>query len=215
MHYSTIFFDLDDTLYPHGNGLWDAIGERMNLFMIEKIGLTAMDVPALRTQYFRDYGTTLRGLQLHHSVDSQEYLDYVHDLDLGEFLEPNPLLDEMLSDLKQDCWIFTNADHKHASNVLEILGISSRFQGIIDVTALDFVCKPELESFQRALDIAGCPETSRCVFIDDSVENIQSGVEMGLNSILINKQNTPHKEEYRQMSSILDLPLLMPELWAA
>ena len=41
MCFETLFFDLDDTLYPPTSGLWDAIGERIETFMreyVHKIG---------------------------------------------------------------------------------------------------------------------------------------------------------------------------------
>ena len=63
MRFSTLFFDLDDTLYPASTGLWHAIKERMNMFMHERLCLPEAEIPALREQYFKTYGTTLRGLQ--------------------------------------------------------------------------------------------------------------------------------------------------------
>ena len=69
MRFTTLFFDLDDTLYPSSTGLWPAIKDRMNLYMIERLGIPENDVPFLREQYFKMYGTTLRGLEERHKVD--------------------------------------------------------------------------------------------------------------------------------------------------
>ena len=69
MRFTTLFFDLDDTLYPNSTGLWIAIKERMNMYMREQLGIPEKDVPQLREQYFKMYGTTLRGLQARHRVD--------------------------------------------------------------------------------------------------------------------------------------------------
>ena len=44
--------------------------------------LPVEEVDILRRNYFEQYGTTLRGLQIHHQVDTDEYLAYVHDLPL-------------------------------------------------------------------------------------------------------------------------------------
>ena len=84
MNFSTLFFDLDDTLYPNNTGLWEAIRERMALYMSERLGLPREQVQTLRKTYFQTYGTTLRGLQLHHEVDVDDYLAFVHDLPLEE-----------------------------------------------------------------------------------------------------------------------------------
>ena len=64
--YSTVFLDLDDTLYPSSNGVWDAIGERINLFMMERLAIEPDRVRVLRDSYFRNYGTTLHGLMANH-----------------------------------------------------------------------------------------------------------------------------------------------------
>ncbi len=52
MQYTTIFIDLDDTLYPAGNGLWQAIKERIRQYMRERLGVPAQVVPELSHQYF-------------------------------------------------------------------------------------------------------------------------------------------------------------------
>ncbi len=67
--FTTIFFDLDDTLYPASSGLWPTLKARMSQYMIEIMGIPAGEVPGLREKYFRRYGTTLRGLQANHQVD--------------------------------------------------------------------------------------------------------------------------------------------------
>ena len=121
MVYTTIFFDLDDTLYTRRKGLWYAIGARMNRYMVERVGLPEADVPLLRRHYFETYGTTLRGLQRHYKVDSDDYLAFVHDIRLRNYLQPEPELRRLLLSLPQRCWVFTNADSDHAKRVLTIL----------------------------------------------------------------------------------------------
>ncbi len=88
----TIFFDLDDTLYPNANGLWRAIRMRIGLYMKERLNLPEGDIPGLRRFYFEKYGTTLRGLQIHKHIDPLDYLAYVHDLPLQDYLSPAPQL---------------------------------------------------------------------------------------------------------------------------
>jgi len=80
MRFSHIFFDLDDTLYPSTNGLWNSIRQRMNEYMLERLNIPPEQVAIIRRRYFETYGTTLRGLQLHYQVDADEFLAYVHDL---------------------------------------------------------------------------------------------------------------------------------------
>jgi FMN phosphatase YigB (HAD superfamily) len=44
MRFKNLFFDLDDTLYPASSGLWDAIRERMNVYMRKFIDLPMEEI---------------------------------------------------------------------------------------------------------------------------------------------------------------------------
>src|SRR5688572_6973279 len=80
MRFTTIFFDLDDTLYPSSAGLWKNIKERIGIYMYERMHIPQEEVPTLREKYLLEYGTTMRGLQAHHKIDTEDFLAYVHDL---------------------------------------------------------------------------------------------------------------------------------------
>jgi len=192
MRFTTIFFDLDDTLYPNSTGLWHAIKERMNLYMTEHMGMDEKDVPALREQYFKMYGTTLRGLQARHDVDAQDYLAYVHDLPLEKYLTPNPLQREIIASLPTRNLIFTNADANHARRVLKILNLDDLFDTIIDVNEVAPYCKPMPESFAIAQDIADEPDPRKCVMIDDLPHTTRAALGVGMASILYGtEESTP------------------------
>jgi putative hydrolase of the HAD superfamily len=224
MTYSTLFFDLDDTLYDPRNGLWEAIRRRMSLFMAERLEIPPETIPSLRRQYFEQYGTTLRGLQIHYHVDSDEYLDFVHDLPLDQFLQPRPELRQMLLSLPQRRWIFTNADDRHALRVLKQLDLEGCFEGIIDVRAIRFACKPEPEAYQRALALAGDPASQECVMLDDSERNLSPARHIGFTTILVSP-NGKLAAALAQASldggpsyilkDLLELPRVMPELWGS
>jgi putative hydrolase of the HAD superfamily len=213
MSFTTLFFDLDDTLYPSGNGLWDAIGQRMNRFMIDRLKLPELEVPSIRRQYFEKYGTTMRGLQIHHAVDADEYLSYVHDLRLDQYLQPNPHLRSLLSSLPQKCWVFTNADAGHAGRVVAELGLQGCFDGIIDVRAIQFACKPEAIAYQRALELAGCPPPAECVMLDDSVRNLVPARQLGFSTVWVSRNGTSHPAAIHTLADLHQLPYAMPELW--
>jgi pyrimidine 5'-nucleotidase len=184
MRFTTLFFDLDDTLYPSSAGLWHAIKDRMNLFMRERLSIPEADIPSLREQYFKTYGTTLRGLQEHHKVDTAEYLAYVHDLPLQDFLKPNPLVREVIASLPTRNLIFTNADVPHAKRVLKALELEDLFDVIVDVNAMAPYCKPMPESFAIAMDLADEPDPRRCVMIDDLPRTTRAALQVGMASIL-------------------------------
>jgi len=213
MTYTHLLFDLDDTLYSSDNGLWSEIRARMGQYMVEKLGLPEEEVPAIRRMYFLTYGTTLRGLQKHYNVDADDYLDYVHDINLKDFILPSPELREMVSSLPQACWIFTNADANHASRVLDTIGLSGCFRGIIDVRAIQFACKPEIVAYQRALTLVGNPEPQQCVMLDDSVTNLLPAHQLGFTTILISQNGDEHHGVDHTIPNLLSLPQVLPILW--
>jgi putative hydrolase of the HAD superfamily len=151
MAFTTIFFDLDETLYPASCGLWPAIKERINLYMRERLDFTPEQIEILRVKYFREYGTTLRGLQANHNVSEEDYLAFVHDLPLEEYLQPDAELRAMLETLTTQKFIFTNADAAHASRVIHALGLDGCFNAILDVHVVVPYCKPMRQSFEIAL----------------------------------------------------------------
>lgn len=213
MRYRTIFFDLDDTLYSSQTGLWDAIKARMNSYMAERLGLAWELIPELRSHYYQKYGTTLRGLQIHYQIDARDYLDYVHDLPLENYLKKEPELRELLASLPQRRWIFTNADAEHAQRVLNILDIQDCFEGVIDVQAIEFACKPEPIAYQRALQLAGESEPNHCVILDDSIDNLSAARDLGFTTILVGRDGVHPGSISYAIPNVLALPKKVPELW--
>jgi putative hydrolase of the HAD superfamily len=208
-----LFFDLDDTLYPPESGLWPAIQERMGFFMQERLHLSPQDGLALRRKYYETYGTTLRGLQAHHQVDADDFLTYVHDLPIEKFLQPAPRLREILAGLPLPRWVFTNASAGHAIRVLDVLGLGDCFQGVIDIFALQFACKPEVEAYRRALEIAGVAHPSNTILFEDSLRNLVPARQLGFTTVLVGPNGKPDSTVNYTLPSLLALPDVMPELW--
>ncbi len=213
MHFSTLFFDLDATLYPASNGLWEQIRLRIYKFMLEEIGIPEAEIPATRDKYWTTYGTTLEGLRIHHQVEPDDYLKFVHDLPLKDFLEPDPVLRDLLKTLPQDLWVFTNADRRHADRVLNELGISDLFSGIVDLLALDFLVKPNRKAYQTALKLAGVTDPERCVMFDDLVQNLIPAKELGFFTSLVGENDSTNQVDI-QLQSIHEMKEKMPQLWS-
>jgi len=184
MRFTTLFFDLDDTLYPSSTGLWPAIKDRMNLFMRERLGIAEKDIPILREQYFKMYGTTLRGLQERHNVDKDDFLAFVHDLPLKDYLTPNPIVREVIASMPTRNLVFTNADIPHARRVLTALQLDDLFETVVDVNAVAPYCKPMPESFAIAMDLADEPDPRKCVMIDDLPRTTRAALNVGMASLL-------------------------------
>lgn len=184
MRFTTIFFDLDDTLYPASSGLWPTLKDRMTDYMVDRMRIPAADVPHLRETYFRQYGTTLRGLQANHAVDVEDYLAYVHDVQLADYIHPDPVQQAVLSRLPTRNLIFTNADAKHAQRVLHELQIEAYFVDILDIQRMAPFCKPSPRAFDMALKISGEQDASRCVMIDDLPHTTRAARDFGMFAVL-------------------------------
>jgi putative hydrolase of the HAD superfamily len=214
MPFSNLFFDLDDTLYPNTNGLWGAIRARMEDFMRQRMDLPPEEVARLRRSYFETYGTTLRGLQRHHQVDEHEFLAYVHDLPLENFLQPDPELRTLLLNLHQRKWIFTNADANHSRRVLAALGLSDCFDGIVDIHARGYHCKPEVEAYTLAMALAGERDPRRCALLDDSPRNLAPAHDLGITTVLVGTRE-PDPAADHAILNLKELPQVLPQLWTA
>jgi putative hydrolase of the HAD superfamily len=211
--WTVLFFDLDDTLYPNTNGLWEAIRLRMTDYLLDPLGFDPGEIQELRQTYYETYGTTLRGLQLHHEVDEDDYLAYVHDLPLKQYIAPDPQLRSLLESLPQKKWILTNADADHASRVLQVLGIEDCFSGIIDVRALGFLCKPDRQAYVRALELAGETNPEKCVLLDDSIRNLIPAHQAGFTTVLVGSPHHHQAADY-SIENLKDLPQVFNQLWA-
>jgi putative hydrolase of the HAD superfamily len=212
MPYTTLFIDLDDTLYPNTSGLWAAIRERMNDYLGKRLGVPPEQVLHLRRSYYETYGTTLRGLQEHYQVDAYDFLDYVHDLPLDQFLTPDPGLPRLLGGIPQPKWVLTNADANHARRVLAVLGLADCFTGIIDIHALEYHCKPQTAAYRKAMSLAGETDASHCVLCDDSPRNLAPARALGLTTILVGT-DLPDPAADFAIPSLKALPEVLPELW--
>ena len=97
-----LLFDLDNTLYPRDAGIMDQIRERMLRYICRNLDLSRAQADVLRREYFEAYGTTMRGLQINHNIDPDEFLPFVHDIPLADYIQPNPTLDAILDGLEGD-----------------------------------------------------------------------------------------------------------------
>ena len=200
-----LLIDLDDTIYPHDSGVWEMIRVRMQKYMLEEMGFPPEEVPALRQRLWKQYGTTLRGLQTEYEVDTEAYLAYVHDVPIETRLSPDPNLARMLANLPQRKFIFTNAHSAHAKRVMCHLGVTDLFEEIIDVQNMAPYCKPQQEAFHKALDLVGAPPEA-CLLVDDSPDNLTTAESLGIATISIGihrHDGSPHIESIHDLEMFL------------
>jgi pyrimidine 5''-nucleotidase len=208
MHFDYLLFDLDDTLYPSTNGLWQALRDRIELYMIEIMHLPAETAPELRKQLFQKHGTTLRGLEEVYHIDSQEFLAFVHDVPLKDYLAPNPQLRQTLETYSQHKIIFTNADANHANRVIAALGLQGCFEQIVDIRDIHPYCKPQPEAFEKALQLIGIENRQCAAMLDDAPRNLHTAKSAGLYTILIGESANSAGVD-ATIPSLLELPTII------
>ena len=184
-HIKVLFIDLDGTLYSNNCGLENCVFERMKNYFEHKLGYRENKTIALMEAYYQKYGSTLRGIQMNHDIDAQEYLAWIHDVEYERFLAPDPQLYRILKDIPLPKWIFTNSDRNHTKRVLNILGLQDLFEGIIDVWALDYLPKPDPRVYDRVLEIAGGWGAREAMFFDDMRRNLRPAWYKGFTTVLV------------------------------
>jgi putative hydrolase of the HAD superfamily len=208
MPYSTLFFDLDETLYPSSSGVWVLIRDRINAYMHDCLGFPMEGIEAVREKYFREYGTTLRGLQANYQVDMDEYLAFVHNVPLDGHLHPEAVLRRTLENIPARKFIFTNADCAHAGRVIKALDLEGIFDGCIDVHTIAPHCKPMPGSFQLALAAVGNPDPHTCALLDDQARITRAARALGFFTILVGK-GTAGEDADAALDNWVDLPRIL------
>ncbi|WP_305041830.1 pyrimidine 5'-nucleotidase [Geoalkalibacter sp.] len=179
-----IIFDLDNTLYAPERELFSLIDVRINRYMREVVGIAASEVDGLRRAYWAKYGVTLGGLMRHYGVDPEDYLEYVHDVDVHSRLVPDPELRAALQALEGTKVVFTNGSRGHAERVLGALGLADQFSAIFDIRVADYRPKPYVDPYQAVLRRLGV-EGARCVMVEDSPTNLETAKTLGMRTVLV------------------------------
>ena len=203
-HVETWAFDLDNTLYPADCNLFAQIDKRMGEFIMHCLDLPLEQAQRLRETYYYEHGTTLAGLVRLNGVSPQDFLDYVHDIDLSAVL-PSPALAAALASLPGRKFIFTNGSRKHAEAVAERLGVSGQFDDICDIHALDDIYpKPMREAYERFAS-AHRVVPHRAAMFDDLPHNLETAHALGMTTVLVHGL-TDHPE-HQAIAGWTELPV--------
>ena len=182
-------FDLDNTLYPASTNLFAQIDMRMKTFIAAALNMTVDDAFKLQKQYFHKYGTSLRGLTLHHDIDPDAFLDYVHDID-HSVLNADPRLDALLSALPGRKLIYTNGSAYHAESVVKRLGVAHHFADIFDIRASAYIPKPDPAAY-AAMIARHAVTPTRAVMFEDSHKNLAPAAALGMKTVWVRHAGMP------------------------
>ena len=190
-----LLLDLDGVCYGTHNGyplekVFGLVSKRMTLFIQEKLGLDENKAKELQTNYFYKYNTSLNGLMLHHNVIGDEFLKYVHDIDIS-FMKEDKIMRNELENLNMEKFIFTNGSAEHAQNILTRLGIYDLFgkEKVFDIKDAGYVPKPEAQTFDLMVKKFGI-DPKEAIYIEDIAKNLSIGFERGCTTVwLINDEH--------------------------
>ena len=86
-------FDLDNTLYDGATKVFDQVDKKMSKFISEKLNVGLEEAKKIQKNYFQEYNTTLNGMIKNHKINADEFLEFVHDVDLN-FLNKDKILEK-------------------------------------------------------------------------------------------------------------------------
>jgi putative hydrolase of the HAD superfamily len=178
----TWVFDLDNTLYPH-HLLWEQVDDRIRLYVKDFLRITHEEAFKLQKDYYKRYGTTMRGLMTEHGVNPDDYLEFVHQIDHSP-LEPNPALGAAIEQLPGRKLILTNGTRKHADAVMKRLEIDRHFEDVFDIAAADLDPKPLPQVYHRFLKKHGVDPMKAAMF-EDLARNLEVPHALGMTTVLV------------------------------
>ncbi|MDP1867525.1 pyrimidine 5'-nucleotidase [Bradyrhizobium sp.] len=179
----TWVFDLDNTLYPHHVNLWQQVDARIGEFVSAWLKITREEARTVQKDYYRRYGTTMRGMMTEHGVRADDYLAYVHRIDHSP-LEPNPAMGAAIARLPGRKLILTNGSTDHAAAVLARLGIGEHFEAVFDIIAAELEPKPAPQTYQKFLRDHGVNPASSAMF-EDLARNLVVPHQLGMTTVLV------------------------------
>ena len=176
-------FDLDNTIYDSKTKIFDQIDLRMKKFISSRLNISEKEAFKIQKKFYREYGTTLSGLTKHYQVKPNEFLKYVHDVDLSK-LKKCPILFKEINQLPGRKIIYTNGDHDYAKKVLYSLGIESLFEYILDITKSKYIPKPSVQPLINYLK-KNKIKAETCVYFEDLEKNLENAHKYGITTIHI------------------------------
>jgi len=192
-------FDLDNTLYSGQTKVFDQVDKKMSSFISKKLNVSLEEAKKIQKNYFHKYSTTLTGMIKHHKINADEFLEFVHDVDL-DFLKEDKGLENEISKIKGKKIIFTNGSKAHATNVTKKIGIDKLFDGVFDIVESNFIPKPSIEAYKMLIEKYKI-EPQYCILVEDIARNLKPAYELGMKTVWI-KNEEPWAAEFSNESFI-------------
>jgi putative hydrolase of the HAD superfamily len=193
-HVETWVFDLDNTLYPHHLNLWQQVDERIRNYIADFLKITHDEAFRLQKDYYKRYGTSMRGMMTEHGMKPDDFLAFVHEIDHSP-LVPDAALGDALEKLPGRKLILTNGTRAHADAVMKRLEIDHLFEDVFDIAAADLEPKPQPKVYDRFLARHGVDPKKAAMF-EDLARNLSVPHALGMTTVLVVPEGT--REVFRE-----------------
>ena len=199
---NTWIFDLDNTLYSADSGIFQQVHKLMGEFVAKNLNMELAEAKKLQAKYYKQHGTTLRGMMDNHGVDPDYFLAEVHRLDYS-IVEPNNKLNIELKKLEGRKIIYTNANTQHALDVLERIELSNFFDEIYDIKMANYIPKPEITPYEQLIEQFNI-KAERAAMFDDIAKNLVPAKKVGFTSVWIDAGYENFSDDIQASKKYLD-----------
>ena len=186
-----LLIDLDNTVYPEDSNIFSQIDKKMKEFIAKTLNMSLEEAFKVQKKYFKENGTTLRGLMLHHNLKPTPFLEYVHNINIST-ITSNTALSDFLNNYKGKKIIFTNGTKKHALNVLKKVSILNNIDFIFDIENANYIPKPNEITYRKVISQYNLTPSNTVMF-DDIPINLKTAKNLGIKTVLIKKELEQNK----------------------
>ena len=126
----------------------------------------------------------------------------VHKLDYS-IVSSNKKLNEELKKLKGQKIIYTNANLKHALDILDRIELSNFFDYIFDIKMANYIPKPDHQPYEQIIKDFNLNPSKSAMF-DDIAKNLVPAKKVGFTSIWINVGYENFSDDIKASKDYLD-----------
>ena len=202
-------FDLDNTLHDARARIFPSMHEQINAYLRRNFGVDEAGANAMRQDFWRRYGTTLRGLMRHHGTDPRRFLAETHVFpELAGMVVHENALKHALARLAGRKLVFSNAPRPYVEDVLRALRLGRFFDAVYTIEDTGYRGKPSLHGFHVLLRNHDL-DPHRCAFVDDMLENLRAAHRLGMSTVWVSaaRRRVPYVD--LRVRSITELPRLV------
>ena len=207
----TWVFDLDNTLYSAETGIFDQVDKLMGEYIVKYLNVDISEAKIIQKKYFKEHGTTLKGLMDNYNIIPEHFLDEVHKLDYS-IIKPNLELKKALNKIKSEKIIFTNANRSHVNAILDRLEINGAFDGIFDITDANYIPKPEMISYKNLIKKFNI-DKNKTIMFDDIAKNLVPASKIGFKTVWIDTGKENYSDDIANSRKYLDYETTDLPLW--